>query len=215
MSQSRLTPDRLSLPFEGPSDHLKLPQVLPNTSQAKINSRFEFTTSPKFLYKNSSLGIFKGPQSLPPTLGITESTQATSVRPFKLRRPVNPKTIFQSLELDTPSIPKDDTEYYRKGLNTPYKNEQISSRDEQTQRILGREAVNSFYTHYKKLDRVKEINLHLPCQDAVYTNFLSKSESLCLFPSKIGFLRERIDEKNGDSEAKLKIKYLNIVILNC
>ena len=204
MSQSRLTPDRVSFQQIDHEDALKLPQITPKTLPPLNKTRFEFTTSPKVLYKNFSLHSIKSPHQLT----ISESTQPTSVKPLKIKRPINTKTIFQTLELESEKAQKekqDDSSIYRKRLNTPIQQDQLTHRDQLSQRVIGKEAVDNFYSHYKKIDRVKDINSFFQSNPGTYTSVLSKSEDLALFPAKVGFLRERLAERN-DSEHRLKIK---------
>ena len=86
---------------------------------------------------------------------------------------------------------KNDYDFYRKKLNTPWKQDRVNSVDEEPQGIMGRDAIDKFYNHYKKLDKIKDINSYAVISDSMYTNFLSKSESLKLLPAKVGVLRER------------------------
>ena len=105
MSISRLTPDRVSIASIEINDQLKLPPINSQTSQAKNALRFEFTTSPKYLYKCTSTEAIK-PIT---TLSISDSTLPSSVKPITIKRPNNTKTIFQSLELhNLTTAPKPD-----------------------------------------------------------------------------------------------------------
>jgi len=94
----------------------------------------------------------------------------------------------------------DDSEEFRKGLITPFRAERLISGDESPHNILGEDVVSNFYQHYKKLDKVRDINSFTQVQDATYTSFLGKTESLQLLPSKIGFIRDK-----GEAD-KIKLK---------
>jgi len=95
-------------------------------------------------------------------------------------------SIFQPME-------PDDGDTYKKRLATPMKDEKVVIDDEKDQEVVGKEACTDFYSHYKKLDRVKDVNHFMQVKDAVYTSVLGKSESLNLLPSKMGFIKEKGD----------------------
>lgn len=137
---------------------------------------------------------------------ITDPDESPS--PSRYQKPVRlakPRSkAFHSMEYmsikRTNETEVDDSEDYRKRLITPLKTERLISEDEDPQHILGKDAVSNFYMHYKKLDKIKDINTFTQVSDATYTSFLGKSETLHLLPSKIGFIREK-----GESD-KIKLK---------
>lgn len=118
-----------------------------------------------------------------PTIRLNKPTHQTYRSLDVLSKSTNP----------LPKAEKDDAENYKKRLTTPYKDEKLDVDDQAPQGILGGEAIKKFYSHYKKLDKVKDVNSFMQVKDAVYTSFLEKTESLNLLPSKIGFIKEKGD----------------------
>jgi len=68
------------------------------------------------------------------------------------------------------------------------------------QETTGDHAIENFYTHYKKLDKISDINDFKHSKQTMFSNILKKSEDLKLFPSKIGLVKFK-----GPSDS-LKIK---------
>ena len=95
-------------------------------------------------------------------------------------------------------IDVDDSQEFR--LDGPLKLEKIVSADESPQKVLGGEAVSNFYLHYKKLDKIQDINHFTQVRDATYTSILGKTQTLSLLPSKVGIIKE-----HGES-SKIRLK---------
>lgn len=123
------------------------------------------------------------------------SFRTKSIRLSRLSR--DQSKVFASIDLlrgdlsGTAKIEPEDAEEFKDRLSTPWKEEKIIPEDDSPQNIVGEEACKNFYSHYKKLGRVKDVNSFMHVKDAVYTSVLGKSESLGLLPSKIGFIREK------------------------
>ena len=100
-----------------------------------------------------------------------------------IRRPLKPDAV----DLD------DSIEFLTK-LNQKTKREESFFSDERPKGIIGTGAITDFYSHYKKLDKVRDQNGYRSIKDSVYTAFLNKGENLNLLPSKIGLIRTNGDE---------------------
>jgi len=173
--------------YENPLSPIKLPAL--STRNESSQSKFKLSLSPRFssLKKNSDILNTTTEHSID-----TQTSAMTSPKSFRLKRPE--RSVIKSFEIDKfGKIITDDNETYRQRLNTPYKNERVVSEDEQPIRIMGEDSVKKFYNHYKKLDKIKDINNFYAVKDSVYTNFLSKTESLQLLPSKVGFIKDEGD----------------------
>jgi len=129
-------------------------------------------------------------------------------RPVKLTRLRN--TNVHSLDYATSNRKlinpedMDDSEEFRKKLVTPLRTEKLISEDESPKNVMGEKAVTNFYSHYKMLDKIKDMNHFTQIQDSTYTSFLGKSENLKLLPSKIGFIKEK-----GEAD-KLKLNHYRL-----
>jgi len=122
---------------------------------------------------------------------------------FKLTKTSNSRVALQSLSISrvakTEHESEDDSEYYRKRLSAPFQEENVISGDEvpQSQVMDGDEIAGKFYNHYRKLERISDINEFNKTKDALYTSFLKKSVDLKLLPSKIGFIAPQKTPSKG------------------
>lgn len=85
---------------------------------------------------------------------------------------------------------EDRKEYMERMMRTTAK-EEILAIDEKPKDTVGQKAVNEYYNHFKKLDKVRDQNVFREVRDSMYTSFLTKSNDLHMFPSKIGFIKEK------------------------
>lgn len=96
---------------------------------------------------------------------------------------------------------RDDSAEYLSKIKEDNIKEEVDWLDEKPAKIVGTEAVEKFYDHYKKLDKIIDQNKFKDIKDSLYTSFLRRSEDLHLFPSKIGLVK-----KSGE-RAQILIKY--------
>jgi len=126
---------------------------------------------------------------------------------FKITKSGHSRVAMQSLSVSrvskTEQDHEDDSEYYRKKLAFPLKEEFVQSGDEHpaSQVIEDDEIAGKFYNHYRKLDRISEINEFNKTKDGLYTSFLKKSVDLKILPSKIGFIAPQ--KSNNKKEINL------------
>jgi hypothetical protein len=186
--------------FEG---ILNLPEPpLHPSRNPRFAKAFRLNPSPKLIFKHTSIPTSNEVSTLDPS----ESQFSSQSKHLRIKKPEAKHRVAQSVDFANKLFPipafepKDDTETYRRRLNTPWKIEKVHSDDEIPCGILGRESIDRFYNHYKKLDKIKDINHFNAIKDSVYTSFLTKSESLNLLPAKVGVLKEA-----GES-TKLKIR---------
>lgn len=57
------------------------------------------------------------------------------------------------------------------------------------QETTGDHAIENFYTHYKKLDKISDINEFKNSKQTMFSSMLKSTEDLKLFPSKIGLVK--------------------------
>jgi hypothetical protein len=182
--------------------NIKLPPILTNTTgrTTKTNADFTVVKNPKFIFKNTQLLPLDG-SSL---INTTESTISFNSKHLNLKQPSSKKRIIQSLELNKNALSQQpdqkelDNEYFRKKLNTPIRKQKVLSEDELPLELVGYDIYGKYHNHYKKLDRIREVNEFNNLEPSVYTNFLSRSETLKLLPSKIGFLKAEGKETSLD-----------------
>lgn len=126
--------------------------------------------------------------------GIPIPQKPSPKKLFKLTKSGQSRVALQSLSISrvskTEHEPEDDSEFYRNRLSAPFIEEIVKSGDEhpQSQAIDDDETAGKFYNHYRKLERISDINEFNKTKDALYTSFLKKSVDLKLLPSKIGFI---------------------------
>lgn len=172
---------------------IKLPAISTNTTGRSTKTHHDLTVikKPKFIFKNTALM----PNDASSLINTTESTMSFNSKQFNLKVPQSKKRIVQSLELNKhatspqPDLKELDNEYFRKRLNTPFLPQKPDYDDESPFELVGYDIYNKYHNHYKKLDRIREMNEFASVEPSVYTNFLSRSETLKLLPSKIGFLK--------------------------
>lgn len=68
-------------------------------------------------------------------------------------------------------------------------------RDRRIQNFVGEKAVNDYYQHYKSLDKVRQQNKVFNVEESTYTTMLENIEERRLFPSKLGIVKARGQEK--------------------
>lgn len=116
--------------------------------------------------------------------------------------PVRFKRTRNAQSLDLRSIrhqnsKKDDSFEYLKAMQEPSNRDESNYyADQLPKKTVGAEAVNNFYSHYKRLDKIVDQNSFKDIRDSIYTSFLKCEEDLALFPSKIGLIKERGDKRH-------------------
>ena len=70
--------------------------------------------------------------------------------------------------------------------------------DEVPKEYVGENAVTKFYSHYKRLEKIKQTNVLKKIPDSSMTNFFKKTEELKALPTRIGMVRKRGDENAID-----------------
>lgn len=194
---SSFNPARKNL--ELPTTHDANPLPKPSSTEKKLKFIIGLPHTPQTNQRGTPQGHLMSDESRGNPFNLATPPQRLSVR---LNKGPRNTRVYHSTELGRISgvDEADDSDNYKKHLAAPYEREKIVSQDEDPQNILGDEAVNQFYLHYKQLDKIKDINSFTQVRDATYTSILGKSESLNLLPSKMGFIRER-----GDAN-KVKLK---------
>jgi len=128
---------------------------------------------------------------------------------FRLKKPGEIRVTTQSLRslnfsstirLDETDEEENEEAQLTKRLHEPIIEENVVSLDEMPHETCGDEAIDRFYSHYKQLDKVCDINGFKSVKNAMYTTFLKKTEDLRLFPAKIGLVKEK------GTKDRLKIK---------
>ena len=87
--------------------------------------------------------------------------------------------------------PDDDSDEYLKKLLEKSDRRKNMYADEDDKNTVGLDAVTGFYSHYKKLDKIIDQNDFGDIKDSIYTTCLRKENTLRLFPSKIGIIKDR------------------------
>jgi len=126
---------------------------------------------------------------------------ARTFKSIKLSLPPKSRVVLPALPLFKNNKEEDETPLYKNRLRTPLHQERVISGDENPNERSPKSGATEFYSHYKNLDKIRDINEFNQTKDALYTTFLRKSENLNLLPSKIGFIAS---DKNANNRIKLK-----------
>lgn len=164
-------------------------RVMPLDVSASVKGRFKVFLSP--LPSSASI---KSPMtaSLSPDIGFSKlkSPRLVPIRSPRESSPTDPNDRF-SFKVTKTEGNEDSMEYFDKMMRTTAKDEVLGDDEKLNENdIVGPRAVQNYYSHFKKLDKVKDQNTHNNIKDSAFTSILSKSESLCILPSKIGFIKE-------------------------
>jgi len=194
-----------SIHIESQGNTLDIPAHLtPNISNIPGSDKFRVAISSKkqSIFLPESEANFATPNhmaSMPFLSPFGPNVGSTRSRAIRLTQVRVDRASFRSVDFSKRGLSvfhpaeQDDGDAYKKRLATPIKDERVVIDDEKDQEVVGKEACTDFYSHYKKLDRVKDVNHFMQVKDAVYTSVLGKSESLNLLPTKMGFIKEKGD----------------------
>lgn len=173
--------------------HSPLPQqVTPSTRRNKFVvklsplSELSLITKPTMTLDSSATEI-----------GSTTRLRSPRLAPIKLQAPLESSRSSISrhrqynMMTEPDLIDEDENQKYFDEIFRKTDKEEIKGADEKPKETVGPRAIRDFYNHYKKLDKVRDQNIHRQIKDSNHTSFLVRSTELKLLPSKIGFVKEK------------------------